>query len=98
MESKHLMRRATYIAIFLCCSISVCSQDQDSKSVRRQPYLQLNYHSGSFWSRTEYLQEAFEDPYRALELRFGFQSIGKEFWQQYHKYPKYGFGMHYSDL
>jgi len=98
LESKQLMRRSTYIAIFLCCSISVFSQDLTSESVRRQPYLQLSYHSGKLWTRSEYLQEAAQDPFKAIEFRFGFQSIGKEFWQQYHKYPKYGFGMHYSDL
>lgn len=92
------MWRAAYIVIFLCCSISVSSQDQISKPVRRQPYLQLNYHSGNFWTRSDYLQEAFDDPYKALELRFGFQSTGTELWQQYNKYPKYGIGMHYSDL
>jgi len=98
LESKPLMRRAAYILIFLCFSLAVRSQDQASKSVRRQPYLQLNYHSGNFWTRSVYVQEIAQDPYKALELRFGFQSIGKEFWQQYHKYPKYGLGMHYSDL
>jgi hypothetical protein len=92
------MKRAAYILIFLCFSMAVSSQDQNSKSVRRQPYLQLNYHSGSFWSRSDYLQEAFEDPYKSLELRFGFQSTGTMLWQQYNKYPKYGFGIHYSDL
>jgi hypothetical protein len=76
----------------------VFSQDQASESVRRQPYLQFNYHSGVIWTRSEYLQEAAADPYKAFELRFGFQSIGEKFWQQYHKYPKFGFGMHYSDL
>lgn len=92
------MRRAGYILIFLCCSLAVSSQDQSAESGRRQPYLQLNYHSGSFWTRSEYLKEAFSDPFRALELRFGFQSTGTELWQQYNKYPKYGFGVHYSDL
>jgi len=63
-----------------------------------QPYVQVNFHYGSFWSRTEYLQEILEEPYRAFEFRMGFQSTGKHLWQQVHKYPKYGFGLHYSDL
>ena len=92
------MRRAGYIVIFLCCAISAFSQDPLNKPVRRQPFIQLNYHSGSFWSRSEYLQEQFSEPYKAIEARFGLQSTGTELWQQYHRYPKYGFGIHYSDL
>ena len=98
LESKTGMKRICYIVIFLYCSVSVSSQDQSPEAVRRQPYLQLNYHSGKIWTRSEYLKEAAVDPFKALELRFGFQSLGKKFWQQYHKYPKYGFGMHYSDV
>lgn len=92
------MRRAGYTLIFLCCSLAVSSQDQSAESGRRQAYLQLNYHSGKFWTRSDYLEQAFEDPYKAIELRVGFQSTGTKLWHQYNKYPKYGLGMHYSDL
>jgi hypothetical protein len=64
----------------------------------KNPYLQLIYHDGIFWSRTEYLKGAFEDGYRALEARFGFQTTGRYPWQQLHNYPRYGFGVHYADL
>jgi hypothetical protein len=60
--------------------------------------MQFNFHTGAFWSRTEYLKEQFSLPYKAYELRFGYQLYGKKIWQQYHRYPKYGFGIHYSDL
>jgi hypothetical protein len=92
------MRRSSYIFIFLCCFTSVFSQDPLSNSVKRQPFVQLNYHSGTFWTRSDYLQEEFSEPYKSIEARFGFQSTGKELWQQYHRYPKYGFGLYYSDL
>ncbi len=92
------MRSAAYILLFLCCSYSVGAQDPPSIPVKRQPFVQLNYLSGSFWSRSEFLQEQFSEPYRAIEARFGFQSTGTELWQQYHRYPRYGLGMHYSDL
>jgi opacity protein-like surface antigen len=92
------MKIAVYSLVFLCCAAGAGAQDQDFTSIRRQPYVQLNYHSGTFWSRTEYLQEAFEDPYRAVEFRLGLQSTGKRLWEQIHKYPKYGIGVHYSDL
>ena len=98
LKSKPLMRSVFHILILLCFSLAVSAQDQASESARKQPFLQLNYHSGSFWTRSDYLKDAFEDPYKAIELRFGFQSTGTKLWQQYNKYPKYGFGMHYSDL
>ena len=92
------MRKALTIFLFLVCSGAVSAQDRDSIELKRQAFIQLNYHSGSFWSRSEYLQEQFSEPYRAIEARFGFQSVGTHLWQQYHRYPKYGFGLHYSDL
>jgi hypothetical protein len=92
------MRRAGCFIIFLGCVVSLSSQDQTSEVFGPQPFIQVNYHSGTFWSRTIYLQEAFEDPYRAIELRIGLQSTGNKPWQQDHKYPRYGLGMHYSDL
>lgn len=98
LNRKPPMKKASYILLFLSFCLTVSAQDQVSKTVKRRPYLQLNYHSGSFWTRSEYLKETLEDPYKALELRFGFQSTGTELWKQYNKYPKYGFGIHYSDL
>jgi len=64
----------------------------------RYGYLQLIYHTGIYWSRTEYLKEQFENGYRALEARFGLQTDGSQYWQQVHDFPRYGFGLHYSDL
>ena len=56
------------------------------------------YHTGVYWSRTEYLEEQFEDGYKAVEARFGFQTTGTEIWHQNNNYPSYGFGIHYADL
>ena len=72
--------------------------DTTGSSRYRDPYMQLIYHDGIYWSRTEYLKKAFGDGYRALEARFGFQSTGREPWQLLHRYPRYGFGVHYADL
>jgi len=92
------MRRALYILIIVCCGLSGHAQEQDSIQVRRHPYLQMNFLTGSFWTRSEYLKEQFEAPYKAIEARFGYQLTGTKMWQQFHRYPKIGFGMHYSDL
>ena len=92
------MRKAVNIVILLCCCLPGYTQEPASVDARRQPYLQLNFHTGSFWTRSEHLVEQFEDPYKAIEARFGYQLTGTEIWQQYHHYPKIGLGMYYSDL
>ncbi len=92
------MRRAINILILLCVCLSGYTQETDSIKTRRQPYIQLNFLTGSFWSRSEYLVEQFEQPYKAIEARFGYQLSGNKMWQQLYRYPKIGLGMHYSDL
>jgi hypothetical protein len=78
--------------------ISVFAQDSRNDSIRSQPYVEVLYHSGIFWSRTENLEEHFDHGYRAFEVRLGFQATGRKAWHQLHKFPKYGLGLHYSDL
>ena len=92
------MRRAVYILILSCICLSGFAQEMDSLVSRPQPYIQVNFLTGSFWSRSEYLEKQFDAPYKAIEARFGYQLKGNKLWQQLHRYPKYGFGIHYSDL
>jgi len=97
------MKQSLHVISILVLASTGITQAQDrpdtaGSSRYRDPYLQLIYHDGIYWSRTEYLKDAFEDGYRALEARFGFQSIGREPWQLLHRYPRYGFGVHYADL
>jgi len=92
------MRKVVHIVALLCICLSGYSQELDSVDTRRQPYIQLNFHTGSVYTRSDYLQEQFEDPFKAIEVRFGYQLTGRKLWQQIQHFPKYGFGMHYSDL
>ena len=92
------MRKAVNILILFCLCLGGYSQEADSIKSRRHPYLQINFLTGSFWTRSEYLTEQFEAPYKAIEARFAYQLTGTKMWQQLHNYPKYGFGIHYSDL
>lgn len=92
------MKRAIYIIVLHCFILPGFAQETEVMKKERYPFLQLNFHTGSFRTRTKYLQEQFSHPYRAMEARFGYQLFGNKIWQQYHKYPKYGFGVHYSDL
>ena len=92
------MRRAVNFILLFFCILPGIAQEETEIKTQRYPYVQLNFHTGSFWTRSEYLTEQFSFPYKAIEARFGYQLTGKKLWQQYHRYPKYGFGMHYSDL
>lgn len=98
MKASLLIRFGLNIIILGSCVLSGFAQEVIRPENPRQPYLQLNYHSGSFWSRSDYLDEQFSAPYKAIEARFGYQLTGNKLWHQYHRYPKMGFGIHYSDL
>jgi len=92
------VRKTINILILLCICLYGFTQESDSIKTKRHPYIQLNFLTGSFWSRSEYLVEQFEQPYKAIEARFGYQLTGNKMWQQLYRYPKIGLGMHYSDL
>lgn len=92
------MRKAAHIALLFFYLLPGFTQEPTEDDKQRHAYIQLNYLSGSFWSRSEYLDEQFAAPYKAFEARFGYQLTGAELWQQLHHYPKIGVGMHYSDL
>jgi hypothetical protein len=100
------MKAAVPVIAFLLLWQLGFSQDQSQipaqgtaiESPRRQPCFQLLYHTGVYWSRTEYLSGQFADGYRAIDARLGFQTDGSALWQQYHHHPRYGLGIHYADL
>ncbi len=92
------MKKSFLILVFLITWLTGFTQEASSDPHVRHTYLQLLYHTGVYWTRTEYLEEQFADGYKAIEARIGFQTTGRELWQQYHHYPRYGFGIHYADL
>jgi len=92
------MKKANLVIFFLVVSLLGMGQEIISNHPVRYSYFQMLYHTGVYWSRTEYLKEQFDAGYRAIEARFGFQSSGKKLWEQYNNYPRYGFGIHYADL
>jgi len=61
-------------------------------------YFQLMLHAGANPTGNEYLQQVYTAAYKALELRIGTQSTGRQLWQQYHNYPQYGLGFYIANL
>lgn len=93
-----MRKGAAILILFMSGLFSVYAQDVRVDSIKSQIYVELLYHSGVFWSRSENLEEHFDQGYRAIEARFGFQTTGRRAWHQLHKFPKYGLGLHYADL
>lgn len=62
-----------------------------------QPFLKLLYHQGFHVHRSTYLEERFDEGFRAVELQWGWQTTGAKAWHQIHHYPAYGIGLHYAD-
>jgi len=98
LKVNPLTGKLFHTVLLACCFIPGFSQDAAPAENQRYPFVQVNFHTGSFWTRSVYLQEQFSEPYIALEARFGYQLTGNKLWHQYHRYPKYGFGIHYADL
>lgn len=86
-----------FIAL-MAMGLNAFSQHSEKQQRVHYSYFQVMLHAGTTWSRTEYLSDQFESGFRGYEVRFGFQSTGQKLWQQYHHYPRYGFGFCYSDL
>jgi hypothetical protein len=78
--------------------ISGYSEDDGSIRPPRYGYFQFLMHAGTTWSRTAYLDETFDSGFRGYEMRFGFQTSGRNNWEQLHHYPAYGIGINYADL
>lgn len=90
------MRALVPVILLVTILPSLCGKDPGG--IIRQPYLQINYHTGVYWSRTIHLVDQVSAGYRAIDARLGFQSTGGKPWHQHHHFPRYGFGIHYADL
>lgn len=97
------LNRSSVYGLILLTALTAVGPDAFSQQREKQDrvhysYFQVMMHTGTTWSRTEYLSDVFASGFRGYEMRFGFQSTGEKLWQQYHRYPRYGFGFCYADL
>ena len=100
---KHILIIASF------CFISLLSFTQEFSSFKPEQfnkdtnygsfnYIHINYLAGDHLTFPEGLEEAFASGYKAVELKFGWQSTGRQTWQQLHSYPVYGLGVFISSL
>ena len=91
-----MMRFFIVISLLLACAL-LHAQENTEPSGRNQYFIQLVYHQGAHWNRTEFLQEQMAAGFKGIEARFGLQTLGKKLWHQYNNYPRIGLGIHNAD-
>lgn len=64
---------------------------QTSKETRTPFYFSLNYRNGENKPHRNIIKN-LTYPYEGVDLKFGWQSIGKQSWQQAYRYPSFGVG------
>lgn len=97
-DGQSQMKKKGFTIILLFAWMICFSQDPVQTPHNHYGYFQMVYHTGVYWSRSEYLMDLLEDGYKAIEARIGFQTTGRKQWHQLNNYPSYGFGIHYADL
>lgn len=97
------------IVTYVFCLISVASFGQEFSTFKPEQfskdtnfgsfnYIHVNYFGGDHLTYPNGFEEAFSNGYKAIELKFGWQSTGRQNWQRLHKYPTYGLGVFVSSL
>lgn len=86
---KHLITKNTILVLLLILFFPGFSQD-------KTPYFfSLNYRTGENKPHREVIKN-LTYPYRGIEAKLGWQSVGKQNWQQAYRYPSYGIGVNWS--
>ncbi len=67
-------------------------QAQESGKHHQFRFLEIKGHSGNHYYSGNTLTDELESGYRAIEVRYGWQSNNPDSWQSLFRYPSYGFG------
>ncbi|MCD4698338.1 MAG: hypothetical protein K8S16_19090, partial [Bacteroidales bacterium] len=74
------------------------NQFKEDASSGHYHYWEVKLHSGSHPNTSKYIEELLAGGYRAVEVRIGTQSTGRQVWQRAHNYPQYGVGFYLANL
>ena len=67
-----------------------------AQNVHKTPYyFSLDYRTGENKPHREVIRN-LTYPYRGIDLKFGWQTIGKQPWQVAYRYPKFGIGLNWA--
>ncbi|WP_423130398.1 acyloxyacyl hydrolase [Gaoshiqia sp. Z1-71] len=67
-------------------------EGKDTNPYRQFRFIEIKGHSGSHYYSGESLSDALKNGYRAVEVRYGWQSNNPDGWQSKYRYPGYGVG------
>lgn len=91
------MRYSIFLNImFICLSLLLEVKKTSAQESIKTPYfISANYRTGENRPHREVIKN-LTYPYRGFDLKIGWQSIGKQQWQQAYRYPSFGIGVNWN--
>ena len=86
--------RCFFVVLMVILSISTSLLAQ-SDSLTTPHFFSLNYRYGHNEPHSPKVKN-LEYPYRGVELKMGWQTLGKQTWQQAYRYPSFGVGLNWN--
>ncbi|WP_158563337.1 acyloxyacyl hydrolase [Chitinophaga silvatica] len=100
------MNKCYRILLLLSIGLRVAAQDttdlwlkaKSNPNLGRHKFLELKLHAGVHLYEGDELKNALDNGYKALEVRMGWMSTGRQTWQRVFNYPSYGIGFYTGDI
>ena len=91
MNKSFFIHISTLIFILTIGIIDSFAQDE----VKTPYFYSINYRTGNNKPHREVIKN-LTYPYRGVDLKFGWQTIGKQPWQVAYRYPSFGVGINWN--
>lgn len=91
------MKGSGFLLILLLCLTSILHplSAYTQISERSPSFFSINYRSGENKPHREVIKN-LTYPYRGVDVKLGWQSLGNKQWQQAFRYPSYGIGLNWN--
>lgn len=86
-----MAKTCLFLSLF-CLLFSFPTLAQKEKDRNNFRFYSLKLHTGRHFYTGTALKDKLKNGYGSIEIRTGWQSVGKEGWQREHLYPSYGIG------
>lgn len=84
-----------HIALVALLIIVVAEKSVAQDSIRTPFFFSVNYRTGENRPHREVIKN-LTYPYRGVDLKMGWQTLGKQNWQQAFRYPSFGIGINWN--
>lgn len=91
MLKKIKLSGSILLIVIFFCNFQLLAQD----SIQTPFFISLNYRTGKNHPHRDIIAN-LDYPYRGIDFKLGWQSIGKQTWQQAYRYPSYGIGLNWN--